>query len=80
MLDLDFYCLLQFDTVDDIWTRLKAVLEEARHRFISMVHLRKQQSPKWFDSERRHLLKCVHIKRHLSAKFPHHSNCVQKLV
>ena len=74
LLDYDFSHCFTHTEVDDVWSELKAIITHAIQMFTPRVKLRSNSHPKWFTSETRHRLNCVHTLRKKSKKHPTHNN------
>ena len=58
LLDFNFDICYESRDVDEIWSFLKLAIHEAMSLFIPKVFLKKNQHPKWFSAETRHLANC----------------------
>ena len=65
----DFTDCFLSDSIEHVWSVIKNLILNGMHLHIPTVKLRKQCYPKWFDSELRHLLNCLHT---LTRKCHHH--------
>ena len=69
LLDSDFTECFLSDSIEYVWSVIKNLILNGMHLHIPTVKLRKQCYPKWFDSELRHLLICLHT---LKRKYHRH--------
>ena len=60
LLDSDFTDCFLSDSIDHVWSVIKNLILNSMHLHIPTVKLRKECYPKWFDSDLRHFLNCLH--------------------
>ena len=70
LLDYDFTHCFSYTELDDVWYEIKAAITTAIQMFTPRVKLRSNSHPKWFTSETRHQLNCVHTLRKKAKKHP----------
>ena len=63
LLDVDFSYYLQSVSVDQVWSFLKATISRGMNLFIPKVRITITNHPKWFNSEIRHVIKCLRTQR-----------------
>ena len=56
--------------IESLWSYLKQIIFEAIHLFTPRVSSRSHERPKWFTSNLRHKLNCVHSLRRKQSKKP----------
>lgn len=74
LLDTDFSHILLCDDIDEIWKHIKAKIIEGCHLFIPEKKIRKDRTPKWFNSVTKHLSKCVRTARRQACRSPSEGN------
>ena len=70
LLDYDFTSCFSSMNVELIWSELKSIIISAIHNFAPTVKLRCRQTPKWFTSQIRHQLNCIHSIRRKAKSRP----------
>ena len=67
---IDFTTYYNLDNVESAWQFIKSALLDAAKRFIPTFSLKHNSLPKWFTSNLRHRLKCIHTLRRRYRKSP----------
>lgn len=70
LLDSDYSAVLSHLDVDSVWSNLKFIIKNICQLHIPRALVPPHCSPKWFNSDIRHLLKCVHTARRRAKKSP----------
>ena len=63
LLDLDLSWCLQSSSVERVWTHLKNSILKGMNLFIPKVKVKYKRYPCWFNSEIRHIIKCLRSAR-----------------
>ena len=66
----DFTSYFEMCDIESLWSYLKQIIFEAIHLFTPRVSSRSHERPKWFTSDLRHKLNCVHSLRRKQSKKP----------
>ena len=74
LLEYDFSPLYVLIEPDAIWSFLKQIITSSSHLFIPKIKINTSKGPKWFSSDIRHDLNCIHILRRMFKKLPTSSN------
>ena len=56
----DFTSYFEMCDIESLWSYLKQIIFEAIHLFTPRVSSRSYERPKWFTSDLRHKLNCIH--------------------
>ena len=59
----DFTSYFEMCDTESMWSYLKQIILEAIHLFTPRVSSRSYERPKWFTSDLRHKLNCIHSLR-----------------
>ena len=70
--NFDFSPCFQSHNIEIIWSYNKSTLINAMYQFIPQIKIHSNQQPRWFTSEIRHHVKCLHT-LHPTA---HHSEAI----
>ena len=73
LLDFDFSDCFQSNSVEHVWSYIKDTILYGMQLYIPTVKLRKQDYPKWFNSDIRHCQNCLHTlkRKYRSHPTPH---------
>lgn len=63
LMDFDFSCCLLSNEIEHVWFILKDVILTSINLFVPRVKIKYRNQPKWFNSEIRHTMKCIHSHR-----------------
>ena len=74
LLDYDFSPLYVLIEPDAIWSFLKQIITSSSHLLIPKIKINTSKGPKWFSSDIRHDLNCIHTLRRMFKKLPTSSN------
>ena len=66
----NFTSYFEMCDIESLWSYLKQIILEAIHLFTPRVSSRSHERPKWFTSDLRHKLNCVHSLRRKQSKKP----------
>ena len=66
----NFTSYFEMCDIESLWSYLKLIIFEAIHLFTPRVSSRSHEKPKWFTSDLRHTLNCVHSLRRKQSKKP----------
>ena len=68
------YILANIDSVEHAWSVLKQMLTDGCEQFIPKFKVPAKPTPRWFNSNVRHLLNCTHTLRRLHKRKPTTNN------
>ena len=73
LLDFDFSVCFQSQDIEFIWSTIKSVIFLSISMFVPRINLKRNNDPKWFNTEIRHLRNCLHTmkRKHRSHPTPH---------
>ena len=77
LLDYDFSHFYSINDIDTLWSLLKQVLLDSAQLFVPKFKVKATQNPKWFNSEIRHELNCIHSLRRAYRKSPSPANSLK---
>ena len=63
LMDVDFSSCFSCNDIEFVWFFIKSVIYSAISMFVPKVRVKLHNSPKWFDSDIRHHLKCLRTLR-----------------
>ena len=66
----NFTSYFEMCDIESLWSYLKLIIFEAIHLYTPRVSSRSHEKPKWFTSDLRHTLNCVHSLRRKQSKKP----------
>ena len=73
----DFNPCFQSDDIEFVWSFISTLIKNAINQFVPMTVIHHNHQPKWFNSDIRHHIKCLHTLKRKYNKHPTNNNKVK---